>query len=411
MKQRPANDRADIKAVQLSWTSRRSVLSGLVISAGVGVLLRMSALAHADPDPGLTQTTKRRAPLPRPRFADRVEQVAITLPAGKQLGSVVGVSRAPNGDIFLLQDVMWANPALPEGAQLPPVVHLNRDFKFVDAWGGPDHMPSVSGISQWPSGLDNLECDEEGNVWIGGYGPDDDAALKFSPRGKLLLRIGQRGRKGNNDDTEWLNGPVSFYVDVKNREVFIADGYRNNRVIAFNSETGKFTRMWGAYGKKPSSAQASGSAYGSDLSQRPIPPSFGNPVHKVARAPDGRLYVCDRINNRVQEFELVPGGVRFLREIFIAPGTLPHGSAWDIAFTAEGKYMYVADSMNLRIWIADRNAFAVLGWTSAAPEVEGDDNISTHLSGIHRIAIESSGDLLMARTIHGLQRLRFLGVR
>jgi hypothetical protein len=73
--------------------------------------------------------------------------------------------------------------------------------------------------------------------------------------------------------------------------------------------------------------------------------------------------------------------------------------------------MYVADSMNLRIWIADRNAFAVLGWTSAAPEVEGDDNISTHLSGIHRIAIESSGDLLMARTIHGLQRLRFLGVR
>jgi DNA-binding beta-propeller fold protein YncE len=209
-----------------------------------------------------------------------------------------------------------------------------------------------------------------------------------------------------------MTGPVSSFHDVKNREIFIADGYGDGRrIIAFNSDSGKFTRMWGAYGRKPSDRETDEKEVYGRLSDSPaIPQTFGNPVHKVARAPDGRLCVCDRANNRVQEFELIPGGVRYLREVVIAPGTLVMGAVFDLAFTADGKYMYVADGSNLRVWTIDRETFAILGWTSSAPEKEGTDNISIHRSPLHRIAIEPNGDLLLARTVHGLQRLKYLGV-
>jgi hypothetical protein len=390
-------------ALDAKLTSRRAVVLSLLSSTA---LTAIPSLGRAAPGTGARGTHA-----PRPRFAEKVEQVKLELPPGKKLGSVVGVSRAPNGDIFLLHDVAWANPPVPEGEQLAPVVQLNSNFKFIRAWGGPDAAPAVDGKSQWPTGLDNIECDEEGNIWIGGYGPEDDAALRFSPTGQLLMRIGQRGRAGNDEDTQWLRGPVSFYVDAKNREVFIADGYGNHRIIAFNLDTGKYTRMWGAYGKKPSPPDPNAkAAYGSNAMLLTPSPTFGNPVHRIVRTPDGLVYVCDRLNNRVQEFELVPNGVKFLREVIIAPGTLLMGSAWDIAFTSDGRYMYVADSMSYRVWTVDRKSFSVMGWTNAAPEHEGDDNLSAHRSGLHRIQIESNGDLLLARTIHGLQRLKYLGV-
>jgi DNA-binding beta-propeller fold protein YncE len=338
----------------------------------------------------------RTGAAPRPRFAKQAEPFPLQLPPGKQLGTVLSVARAPNQDLFLLHQCEWAIPVPPEEARLPDVVHFSPDGQFVDAWGGPDHIPAVDGVSQWPDGRENLECDQEGNIWIFGYKSADGAALKFSQDGKLLLRIGQRGRPGNDDNTEWLKGPTSCYHDIKNREVFIADGYGNHRIIAFNSDTGKFTRMWGAYGKDPTTLSPE--------------ESFGNPVHKIARAPDGRLYVCDRSKNRVQEFELIRGGAHFLREVVIGAGTMFLGAVWDITFTADGKFMYVADGMNLRVWSVDRDTFEVLGWHSISTDVEGEDNLSLHLSPLHRMLIEPNGDLLLARTTRGLKRLKFAGI-
>jgi hypothetical protein len=357
------------------------------------------------------RVTDQMAAMPRPRFAAKVESVALKLPPGKMLGSVVGIANAPNGDYFVLQDVAWANPILPPETQLPPVVHFDKNFTYLHAWGGPEQLPRVNGVSQWPAGLDNIECDEEGNLWIGGYGAEDDAALRFSPDGRLLLRIGERGHPGSDSDTEWLHGPVSFCLNAKTREVFIGDGYGNHRVIGFNVDSGKFTRMWGAYGKPPTPpAAVDKSRYGSDANLPPAPQSFGNPVHRVTRAPDGRLYVADRTNCRVQEFEVTATEARFVREVIIAPGTLVMGSAWDIAFSADAKYIFVADGMNLRVWTVDRASMTVLGWTTTAPEHEGDDNVSTHRSVVHRIAVQPNGDLLLARTTHGLQRLKYLGI-
>jgi hypothetical protein len=68
-------------------------------------------------------------------------------------------------------------------------------------------------------------------------------------------------------------------VDEAAHEIYVADGYFNHRVIVFDSETGAFKRMGGAYGKPPTDNQMA--AY--DPSAAPSP-QFGNPVHCVKLA-------------------------------------------------------------------------------------------------------------------------------
>jgi hypothetical protein len=296
-------------------------------------------------------TTARR----RPRFSPTIEPLPLHVTTDQMLGPAIALVRAPNRDLFVLHHGSVSDPDAA-AKYLPHVVHFSADGDFIQAWGGDAHVPAVDGVSQWPAGPEGLDCDADGNLWLFGYQEGDCAVLKFSPDGELLLRVGQRGRPGDDNDTHFLDRATSCYHDVENREVFVADGYGNHRVIAFNSDTGAFTRMWGAYGEKPS----------------PSEQGFGNPVHKVARGPEGRIYVGDRIKGRVQEFELVPGGARFLREVTIAPGTGGFGSAFDLAFAPGGAFMHVADGTNHRVWTIDLESFAVLGWASAASGNVGD---------------------------------------
>ena len=336
---------------------------------------------------------------PRPRFSPSLETPELELPPGRKMGGVIAAAYSSQGDLFVLHQY---NPPgidtshLKPEEYLPHVARFGPDGRFQDAWGGPDEIPEMDGVPQWPAGCEGIECDAEGNIWIFGYSAGDNAVLKFSQDGELLLRIGERGKCGGDDDTSTLGGPTSCYHDVENREVFVSDGYVNHRIIAFHSQTGEFTRMWGAYGSKPS-----------EISEKE---GFGNPVHKVALGPNGRLYVCDRIKNRVQEFERVPGGAKFLREVVIAPGTEYWGSAFDLAFPEGGKYLYVCDGSNIRVWIVDLESFEVLGWSTAYDVAEGDENLARHMNLVHRFCLEPSGDLLLCCPMRGLKRMRYLGV-
>lgn len=338
---------------------------------------------------------------PRPRFAREPVAAQFKLPEGKKIGSVLAVALAPNGDIYVLHqpDAQGLNPGVEKlPCWLPPLVHLTPQGEFVNAWGGHDHVPEVDGVCQWPRKLEGLDCDAEGNLWIVGFGVGDNVVLKFSPSGELLLRIGQCGKAGDDDDTRYLNRPSACYHDLETGEVFVADGYGNHRVIAFNADSGEFTRMWGIYGEKPSTR----------------PPEEGfQTVHKVLRGPGGRYYVADRTGCKVQEFELIPGGARFTREVAIAPGTwvLTTGSVWDIGFSPDETYMYVADGANYRIWIVELESFEILGSTTVHTEYENNQNLPIHYELVHRFAVQPDGDLLLACVNRGVMRLEFLGIR
>src|SRR5439155_25779487 len=89
----------------------------------------------------------------------------------------------------------------------------------------------------------------DGNVAPGAY--HDSMISKFTQAGKFLMQIGKAGASKGSNDVANLRGPTKMWVDHKTNELYMADGYGNKRVIAFDANRGKYTRHWGAYGHKP----------------------------------------------------------------------------------------------------------------------------------------------------------------
>ena len=114
-------------------------------------------------------------------------------------------------------------------------------------------------------------------------------------------------------------------MDAAAGELYVADGYGNRRVVVFDATTGAYKRHWGAYGETPS-----------DDKQPPYEPNgapsrqFGNPVHCVRLSNDGRVYVCDRVNNRIQVFGK---DGKFVQEFRVEPQTRANGSVWDMVLS------------------------------------------------------------------------------
>ena len=133
-------------------------------------------------------------------------------------------------------------------------------------------------------------------------------------------------------------------------EVYVADGYGNHRVIVYDADTGKYKRHWGAYGNKPEDTNLG--PYNPDA---PPAQQFRNPVHCAELSKDGLVYVCDRVNDRIQVFK--KDGT-FVKEVFVAKRTLGDGSVWDIAFSRDPqqKYIYLVDGANEKIYIMLRDS-------------------------------------------------------
>src|SRR5579864_3539496 len=137
----------------------------------------------------------------------------------------------------------------------PPVMEFDNEGNFIQAWGG-ESGPGY----QWPSNEHSITVDYKGFVWILGNAdgkrnnpanlPNDNQVLKFTKTGKFVMAIGKSGQTGSNA-TEVLKGGTSVRVYPKTNELFASDGYGNSRITVFDADTGKFKRMWGAYGNKP----------------------------------------------------------------------------------------------------------------------------------------------------------------
>ena len=70
------------------------------------------------------------------------------------------------------------------------------------------------------------------------------------------------------------------------------------------------------------------------------------------------MYVCDRSNNRVQTFRKDGS---FHNEIFIAKESGAAGTVYDLDFSPDQKFIYVADGGNQKVWILRRGQSSVVG--------------------------------------------------
>ena len=154
----------------------------------------------------------------------------------------------------------------------------------------------------------------------------ENQILKFTSDGRFLLQIGRRGQSQGSLDTANVNNAADLQVDPATNELYVADGYVNRRVIVYDADTGAFKRMWGAYGKPPDDAASREITY-----DGPPPPQF-TLVHGIRVSRDGKVYVADRSNNRMQVF--TTAGV-FEREIFVERTTKLLGTAFSVAFSPD----------------------------------------------------------------------------
>ena len=234
-------------------------------------------------------------------------------------------------------------------------------------------------------------------MWIGSNGPTDRMVLKFTQDGRFLMQIGKPSADPvDSSRTDILGRPAGIDVDEAAHEVYIADGYANKRVIVFDSETGAFKRMWGAYGNKPSDADPGPYAPGAPAAQQ-----FRTPVHCVHIAEDGLVYVCDRVNNRIQVFSKQG---QFVKEFSVRPETLAQGSAWDLAFSPDkGQgFLFVADGEDNVIWTLRRSDGKILGSTGHNGRNAGQ------FHWIHQIASDSAGSLYTGEVDTGKRIQRFV---
>ncbi len=281
----------------------------------------------------------------------------------------------------------------------PSVIEFDAEGAFIQAWGGPtwdqDSASWLDAADDWPNSEHGIFVDAEDNVWLAGNGESDHIVLKMRSDGTRLLTIGRLEQTGGSNDTERLGRPADIAVDVDAREVFVADGYGNRRIIVFNMDNGAYKRHWGAYGEVPDDEPLPEYEPGAEPAR-----NFSGPVHSVALSGDGLVYVADRTGDRIQAFRY---DGTYVAESIIASWTLDQGSVWDIVPSADSdqRWLFVADGHNKKIWIVDRASLEVASSFGRGGRQAGQ------FEWVHNIAIDSQGNLYTSEVNTGKRVQKF----
>jgi sugar lactone lactonase YvrE len=226
-------------------------------------------------------------PLPNPN--PKVVKNWGTLPDGRVWGNTAGVDIGPDGHVWAY-DRCGSNSCA--GSNVDPILKFDRNSgKLLASFG--------RGMFIFPHGI---HVDRQGNVWIAdGRAANEEElkkfpdakgkghqVIKFSPDGKVLMRIGHAGMAGR--DGGMLEEPNDV-ITTANGDIFIADGHSgqnpkatpdtNARIVKLTRD-GKFVKQWGKLGSAPG--------------------EFRTP-HALAMDSRGRLFVADRGNHRIQIFD------------------------------------------------------------------------------------------------------------
>jgi hypothetical protein len=340
------------------------------------------------------------------------------LPNHWLLGSTIGVYVDPQDHVWIIHRSSATLNNNERGAELkpptgeccagaPPVLEFNADGSLLRHWGGPG-----SGF-EWPQSNHGITIDHKGNVWIGGNGAGDSHILKFTQDGKFLAQYGKQNvhkgpanaegvstYPGDSNDQNNFGRVAKITIDAMANEAFISDGYLNKRVAVLDVDSGKMKRYWGAYGNKPDDRNLG--PYNPDA---PPAQQFRNPVHCAELSVDNLLYVCDRVNDRIQVFQK---DGKFVKEAFIAKRSLGEGSVWDIAFSKDPQqtYLYLADGRNMKVHILRRDTLEELSSFGDGGRQPGQ------FFGVHSIAVDSKGNVYTTETYEGkrVQKFVFKGV-
>lgn len=242
------------------------------------------------------------------------------LPAGvDRFGMTLGLELDAEQNLWVFQRCFSTDCVDGPEESLPAVLKYDRSGRLLDSWG--------EGMFVWPHGF---HLDADGNLWTSdarGAGDKGHTVLKHAPDGRVLMTLGTPGVAGAGEDT--FDGPADVLV-APDGSIFVADGHGNDRIVKLSPD-GEFLMEWGEEGTL--------------LGQ------FNEP-HALAMDSRGRLFVADRMNQRIQVFDQ---NGRFLA---VWPAIQASG-----LHIAPGDIVYVADyQLREGIVIARASDFAEIGF-------------------------------------------------
>jgi hypothetical protein len=371
------------------WMMKRALFCLALVAAGIVI----QSEPHLFTLIVAAQTPKDQAE-PVPLF--QVDPTWPKVPSKWKLGDASSIGIDAQDRIWVLHRPRTL-PADQASVAAPPVLVFDAEGNFIKGWGG-----SGNGYD-WPQREHGIYIDPKGFVWIGGNNCParnlpglspiaDDQLLKFTQDGKFVMQIGHAGKSDGNADTNNLQQPADEFVYPKTNELFVADGYGNHRVAVFDADTGKFKRMWGAFGNKPIDSFMCPPPSLSSVPDGPGPQQFSI-VHSVRVSGDGMVYVADREDRRVQVFtidgkyitQIVKGDAPFARDLAFSPDP-------------QQKFLYVGGGSE--IVVLNRKSLQIV------ETIKGGGV----LGGGHLMATDSKGNIYTAQTSRGLQKLTFTGM-
>jgi len=301
-------------------------------------------------------------------------------------GEVAGVALNSKGHLFVFSRGDTTGPAY--GAAAAQLLEFSADGKFIREIG--HHLYA------W-SFAHSVKVDKDGNVWVADKG--SDMVIKFNPEGRVAMVFGRK-QEASDEGTEPLRHPKPPLppVDGMFRQVtdmawdaagntYISDGYINSRVAKIDKD-GNWLKSWGEPGDGPG--------------------QFNTP-HSIAVDAEGRVYVADRGNRRIQVFN---GEGKFLRQITVdvpvdpdarpaignkpgaTTGAMAPGAPWTVCITpGPHEVLFTSDGFPGRIYklTLDGKVLGVLGESGKQLKQFG---------WIHEIACPSETELYVAELLN-----------
>ncbi len=177
-----------------------------------------------------------------------------------------------------------------------PVMEFESDGAFVRSWGDSmfsegkvaaipeaywtadkSHYSAVYGPAGCAScGAHSVRLDPQGNIWV--VDAPGHVVYKLNPDRQEIMRLGTKGVSGT--DAHHFNLPTDVAFGP-NGDVYVTDGYGSARVVKYTRD-GTYVLQWGRRGKGPG--------------------EFGLP-HNLVVDRQGRVYVTDRDNQRIEVFD------------------------------------------------------------------------------------------------------------
>lgn len=227
-----------------------------------------------------------------------VNQVWYTMPKGRFIGGASAIQMDRDGKSVWVVERCGTAGACGD-SHVDPIIHFGADGKIIKMFG--------HDMIAYPHGM---YVDKQNNIWVSDTESNNDAScttctipgagrsgntpnnklhpggaqvLKFSPQGKLLLRLGVPGVYGN--DESHFSQPSDVVTDDAGN-IYVADGHdsapANDRIVKFD-KTGKYIKAW--------------------PSCQPWQARQIDCGHSIFIDNDGRLLVANRANDAIDIFD------------------------------------------------------------------------------------------------------------